>query len=102
MRPEMRSRLIILGLAVVVVIAAIVASSGGGGGSGGGGRSVATDAVAMRGTAFDPSHVSVKVGDTVTWTNHDTAPHNVVVTDGPEKFTSPTLQTGGTYSHTFT
>ena len=35
----MRSRLIILGVAVVVVIAAIVASSGGGGsgGSGGGG-----------------------------------------------------------------
>jgi Ca-activated chloride channel family protein len=33
----MRSRLIVLGLAVVVVVVAIVASSGGGGGSGGGG-----------------------------------------------------------------
>src|SRR3954471_21972620 len=33
----MRSRLIVLGLAVVVVIVAIVASSGGGGGAGGGG-----------------------------------------------------------------
>src|SRR3954469_15934000 len=35
----MRSRLIVLGLAVVVVIVAIVASSGGGGGSGSGGGS---------------------------------------------------------------
>src|SRR4051795_6472920 len=35
----MRSRLIVLGLAVVVVIAAIVATSGGGGGSGSGGGS---------------------------------------------------------------
>src|SRR5436189_5665572 len=33
----MRSRLIVLGLAVVAVIVALVASSGGGGGSGGGG-----------------------------------------------------------------
>ncbi|WP_328609340.1 cupredoxin family copper-binding protein [Amycolatopsis sp. NBC_00345] len=58
--------------------------------------------VEMMGYKFSPATLTVDVGDTVTWTNHDTAPHNVVVTDGPEKFTSPTLQTGGTYSHTFT
>lgn len=51
---------------------------------------------------FTPATLSIAVGDTVTWTNHDTAPHNIVVTDGPEKFTSPTLQTGQTFSHTFT
>src|SRR2546423_10798215 len=38
----MRSRLIVLGLAVVVVIVAIVATSGGGGGSGGSGSSGGT------------------------------------------------------------
>src|SRR4051812_50229371 len=40
MRP-MRSRLIVLGLAVIVVVIAIVASSGGGGGGGGGGGQIA-------------------------------------------------------------
>src|SRR3954447_19083489 len=40
----MRSRLIILGIAVVVVIAAIVATSGGGGDSGGGGGGKVTNA----------------------------------------------------------
>jgi amicyanin len=51
---------------------------------------------------FTPASLTINVGDTVTWTNHDTAPHNIVVTDGPEKFTSPTLQNGQTFSHTFT
>ncbi|MGW7531011.1 cupredoxin domain-containing protein [Amycolatopsis sp. NPDC054798] len=59
-------------------------------------------AVEMSGYKFSPAALTISAGDTVTWTNHDTAPHNVVVTDGPEKFTSPTMQTGGTFSHTFT
>ncbi|WP_206785576.1 plastocyanin/azurin family copper-binding protein [Amycolatopsis sp. MtRt-6] len=58
--------------------------------------------VEAMGYKFSPADLTINVGDTVTWTNHDTAPHNVVVTDGPEKFTSPTLQTGQTFSHTFT
>lgn len=59
-------------------------------------------AVEMMGYAFSPASLSIAVGDTVTWTNHDTAPHNVVITDGPEKFTSPNITTGSTFSHTFT
>ncbi|WP_410611506.1 plastocyanin/azurin family copper-binding protein [Amycolatopsis sp. lyj-109] len=58
--------------------------------------------VEAMGYKFSPADLTIDVGDTVTWTNHDTAPHNIVVTDGPEKFTSPTLQTGQTFSHTFT
>jgi plastocyanin/predicted small metal-binding protein len=61
-----------------------------------------TKSVEAMGYKFTPASLSINVGDTVTWTNHDTAPHNIVVTDGPEKFTSPTLQTGQTFSHTFT
>lgn len=61
-----------------------------------------TKSVDAMGYKFSPADLTIAVGDTVTWTNHDTAPHNIVVTDGPEKFTSPTLQTGQTYSHTFT
>jgi amicyanin len=61
-----------------------------------------TTNVEMMGYAFQPATLTISAGDTVTWTNHDTAPHNVVVTNGPEKFTSPTLQQGQTYSYTFT
>jgi plastocyanin len=61
-----------------------------------------TKSVEAMGYKFAPADLTITVGDTVTWTNHDTAPHNIVITDGPEKFTSPTLQTGQTFSHTFT
>lgn len=62
----------------------------------------AAQAVEIMGYAFQPATLTINAGDTVVWTNHDTAPHNVVVTNGPEKFTSPTLQQGQTYSYTFT
>ncbi|GGU19868.1 cupredoxin domain-containing protein [Lentzea flava] len=58
--------------------------------------------VEIMGYAFQPATLTINAGDTVVWTNHDTAPHNVVVTNGPEKFTSPTLQQGQTYTYTFT
>lgn len=58
--------------------------------------------VDMMNYAFSPASLTISVGDTVTWTNHDAAPHNVVVSDGPVKFTSPLLQQGETYSYTFT
>ena len=31
---------------------------------------------------FDPSTISAKVGDVITWTNGDTAPHKVALDDG--------------------
>jgi plastocyanin len=58
--------------------------------------------VEAMGYKFTPAALTINVGDTVTWTNHDTAPHNIVITSGPEMFTSPTLQTGQTFSYTFT
>ncbi|WP_461123628.1 cupredoxin domain-containing protein [Saccharothrix stipae] len=62
----------------------------------------AAKSVTISGYAYSPATLTVTVGDTVTWTNQDTAPHNVVVTSGPEKFTSPTLQKGQSYTFTFT
>jgi amicyanin len=59
-------------------------------------------AVDIKNYAFSPASLTVSVGDTVTWTNEDTAPHTVTVSDGPEKFASPTLQQGQTFSYTFT
>jgi plastocyanin len=66
-------------------------------GSGGANKSVL-----MKGQQFSPASITVAVGDTVTWTNQDSVPHNVVVNSGPEKFQSPLLSQGQTFSHTFT
>jgi plastocyanin len=48
---------------------------------------------------FAPAEVKVKVGDTVTWTNHDDIPHTVV---SAGKFRSKTLDTDNAFSFTFT
>jgi plastocyanin len=49
--------------------------------------------------SFAPAMTTVAVGTTVTWTNHDDIPHNVVSPD--EKFKSPVLDTDQSFSHTF-
>ena len=49
--------------------------------------------------SFTPSTLAVPVGATVTWTNHDDVPHNVVSTE--KKFGSPVLDTDEKFSHTF-
>ena len=48
---------------------------------------------------FAPAELKVKVGDTVTWTNHDDIPHTVV---SAGKFRSKATDTDGTFSFTFT
>jgi plastocyanin len=49
--------------------------------------------------SFAPATAAVPVGTTVTWTNHDDIPHNVV---SPErKFKSPVLDTDEAFTHTF-
>jgi plastocyanin len=48
---------------------------------------------------FEPAQLTVKVGQTVTWTNRDDIPHTVVCA---RKFRSKTMDTDGTYSFTFT
>jgi amicyanin len=58
-------------------------------------------AVGISGFVFVASDLKVKVGDTVTWTNNDSAPHTVTADDG-KTFASPTLSQGGTFSFTFT
>jgi plastocyanin len=48
---------------------------------------------------FNPKAVTVKAGTTVTWTNNDDIPHTVA---DPPKFRSKALDTGDSYSFTFT
>ena len=49
---------------------------------------------------FSPATVTVPSGTTVTWTNQDDMVHTV--TEANRLFSSKGLETGGTYSHTFT
>ena len=48
---------------------------------------------------FEPAQLTVKVGQTVTWTNRDDIPHTVVCAG---KFRSKAMDTDGTFSFTFT
>lgn len=62
--------------------------------------SAASSHVHIQGFAFSPTPVTVAAGDTVTWDNHDSAPHTVSSTDG--KFSgSSTLAKDATFSRTF-
>lgn len=48
---------------------------------------------------FTPAELTVKVGTTVTWNNHDDIPHTVV---SAGKFRSKALDTDDSFSFTFT
>ncbi|WP_410581388.1 cupredoxin family copper-binding protein [Amycolatopsis sp. lyj-108] len=62
----------------------------------------ATQQVMMQDYAYGPAALTVRVGDTVTWMQHDQAPHDVVTTSAPVAFRSPQLSAGQRWSHTFT
>jgi len=49
--------------------------------------------------SFTPKLLTVGVGTTVTWTNHDDIPHNVLSTQ--KKFSSPVLDTDQAFSFRF-
>jgi Icc protein len=49
--------------------------------------------------SFTPQSLTVKAGTTVTWTNQDDIPHNVVSTE--KKFSSPVLDTDQHFSFSF-
>jgi len=50
--------------------------------------------------SFTPQTLTINTGTTVTWTNSDDVPHNVVSTD--KAFKSKTLDTDEKFSFTFT
>ncbi len=54
-------------------------------------------AVSIEGFAFNPKTLTIEVGTTVTWTNNDTAGHDVK----GDAFASPRMPLGGTFSFTF-
>ena len=60
----------------------------------------AAGAVTIKNFSFNPETLSVKVGQTVTWANSDTATHTVTADDG--SFDSGHVATGTTFQQTFT
>lgn len=56
-----------------------------------------TTSVSLVNMSFQPASVTVKVGDTVMFTNNDTVPHNVTFAS----FSSKLMQPGDLFSHTF-
>jgi plastocyanin len=55
--------------------------------------------VTIENFTFQPAALTVKVGTTVTWKNHDDIPHTVV---SAGKFRSKTMDTDDGFSFTFT
>ena len=84
----MMRRLLGVMIAVVAVLAIAPALS-------------ATKTVDITQAGFTPNKVTIEFGDTVTWTNKDTANHQVLA-DQAAFPTSPVLQPNQTYSYKFT
>lgn len=69
----------------------------------GGGLSAAeTKEVQIDNYSFTPGTLTVPVGTTVTWTNHDETVHTIVSADTPRSFKSSGLDTDDKFSVTFT
>lgn len=54
--------------------------------------------VTLKNLAYSPSIVHAKVGQTVTWTNQDTPPHDVTYVGGPKFTSSSRMNPGATFS----
>lgn len=99
----------VIGLAITVVLSFVVASGCGSTGGGttttlaGGGSTGTTIAsagqVTMKNLAFNPATVTIKVGESVTWTNQDSMTHTVVADKG--EFKSGDLGAGASFTFKF-
>lgn len=76
----------------VAASAAPSTAAGGGGGACAESKAAGGVAVAIKNFAFGPADIQAKVGQTVTFTNGDSAPHTASVDDG--SCTTPTISPG--------
>ena len=66
-------------------------------------EAVQATAVEIKDFAFTPATIKIKVGDTVTWTNQDSAEHTVTAdTESNDAPMSELLAKGESYKFTFT
>jgi plastocyanin len=108
-RPAMTMRRLVGPLLLVAAVAIIAAACNGTGSTAYSApastaatttAATATNAAAIKGFAFQPDVLKVKVGAKVTWTNDDTVAHTV--TADTNSFASGNLQPAGSFSFTFT
>ena len=59
----------------------------------------ASHAVSIKGNAFAPAALTIKAGDSVTWTNADQRDHTVAARDG--SFNSGNIGSGGSFTFRF-
>jgi plastocyanin len=119
---ERQTLILVSALVIILAVGILAASCGGGTGGGlyGGGGSTTTTVgasttvstpgtttgggagggqVVIKNLAFDPATVTIKAGESVTWTNQDSMNHTVVADQG--EFKSGELANGATFSFTF-
>jgi plastocyanin len=106
-----RHRLILIGIAAIITVLVAAFAVGRGLASDTGGETSAAAgptssppsgsgaAEVIKGFAFSPESITVKVGGAVTWTNQDGTTHTVTSTDG--SFGSKNLDPGQTFTATF-
>ncbi|MBI4393246.1 MAG: hypothetical protein HY556_05545 [Euryarchaeota archaeon] len=62
-------------------------------------RQAEPNQIAIRGSSFSAPDVTITVGQSITWTNHDGFAHTVTASDG--SFESGRLEQGATFTHVF-
>jgi amicyanin len=95
----MKGSILRLGLAGLVIVALMMAGRASSSGVNATEEKPATE-IKIDNFSFSPSAITVAVGSTVRWTNHDDVPHNVVNDDKSIK--SKTMDTDENFSYTFT
>ena len=97
--PMMRKRVYMAGVAVVLVAATVLLARSTGVSANAQQQAAATTDVKIDNFSFGPGTLTVAAGTTVTWTNRDDIPHNVVSTDGV--FKSKVVDMDEKFSYTF-
>ena len=97
----MRRSVSIAGLAAALVLGIGVWDTGQKGSVTSAQEKMSTMEVRIDNFSFGPVALTVPVGTTVIWTNHDDIPHTVVSTDDPKTFKSKVLDTDDKFSFTF-
>ena len=95
----MKGTIFRLGFAGLVIVALMMAGRTNSSGATAAEEKPATE-IKIDNFSFSPNTVTVPVGGTVRWTNHDDVPHNVVNQD--KSFKSKTMDTDENFSYTFT
>lgn len=101
---KMKTLILVSALAIIVAVGMFGASCGGTTATSATTAGTPTSAaggarVVMKNLAFDPATVTIKVGQSVTWTNQESMTHTVVADNA--EFKSNSLANAATFSFTF-